>query len=44
MVIRVAYSLLAFGSVASFFGMKMCAFFVFLKNDKTDLRQIFFRV
>jgi len=36
-------SLLAFESVTSFFGIKVCVFCVFLENDKTDLRQIFFQ-
>jgi len=31
-------------SVTSFFGIKVCIFCVFLENDKTDLRQIFFRI
>jgi len=35
---------LAFGSVTSFFRIKVCFFCVFLENDKTDPRQIFFRV
>jgi len=33
-------SFLAFGSVTSFFGIKMCVF----ENDKTDLHRIFLRV
>jgi len=27
-----------------FFGIKVCVFCVFLENDKTDLRQFFFRI
>jgi len=37
-------SSLAFGSVKSLFRIIVCAFLRFLENDKTDLRQIFFRV
>jgi len=33
-------SSLAFGSVTSFFGIKVRRFYVFLVNDKMDLRQI----
>jgi len=33
-----------FGLVTSIFGIKVCVFCVFLENDKTNLRQIFFRV
>jgi len=32
------------GLVTSIFGIKACVFCVFLENDSTDLRQIFFRV
>jgi len=39
MVIRVSY--IAFDSVTSFFGFKVC---VFLENEKTDLCQTFFRI
>jgi len=37
-------SFLAFGSVTSYFGFKVCGYHVFLEKDKTDLRQIFFRI
>jgi len=37
-------SSLAFGSVTSFFVIKVCVFCVFLENDKTGLSQIFFTV
>jgi len=29
--------------MTSFFGIKVCDFCAFLKNDKTDLRQFFFQ-
>jgi len=33
----------AFSLVTLFFGIKVCVFFfIFIENDKTDLRQIFF--
>jgi len=36
-------SFLVFGSVTSFFGIKVYVFCAFLENDKTYLSQIFFQ-